>query len=351
MTTATMKAVVLRAFGSADVLRLEDVPRPTPRPDEVLVRVHAVSVNRSLDLGVRAGQRRSRISLPLVLGVDPSGVVAETGADVSDLAVGDRVAVASSIRCQVCRWCVAGDEADCPNGVRIGVDRWGGYAEYVAVPARNAYRIPDAVSFAEATVVMRHFPTAFHLLELAQLRAGEWLLVMGAAGALGSCGVQVGKLLGATVVAGAGASDRVAATRQYGADHGVNYRAADLAAEVERVTDGRGVDVVFENIGDPELWPRAFASLARGGRLVTAGAHAGGVVGLDVRRLYNRRLTVIGGAGANRRDIDRSFAAAASGEIRAIIGRVMPLAIAAEAHRWAEDRHSIGKVILDPTLS
>ncbi len=346
-----MKAIVLREFGGPDALRLEEVPKPTPTPDEVLVQVHSVSVNRTLDLNVRQGEYRSNIKLPLVLGVDPSGVVVEAGSDVNQSRIGDRVAIFSSIRCSTCSFCEAGEEDVCSYTTHIGLDRWGGYAEYVAVPAGNTTLIPPKLSFAEATVITRHVPTAFNLLEnKADLKAGEWVLVMGAAGGLGSSGVQVGKFLGAKVIAGAGSDERVAAALSYGADFGINYRRENLEQGVLRITKGRGVDVVFENIADPTLWPGSFNSLAHAGRMVTAGAHGGGKVTLNVQQLYLRRLRIIGAPGSHFRDVERSLEAAASGKIRACIDRVMPLREAATAHRLIEDNQTLGKIILDPTL-
>ena len=217
------------------------------------------------------------------------------------------------------------------------------------MPAENAFAIPERVSFADATVITRHFPMAFNLLvNKAELQAGEWVLVMGAAGALGSSGVQVAKMLGARVIAGAGSDERVAVALGYGADFGVNYRQRDLAKEVMRITGGRGADVVYENIADPALWPGAFNSLAWAGRLVTAGGHGGGQVTLDVKKLYLRRMRVIGAAGTNRRDVDRALEAAGKGNIRAIIDRTMPLRDAAAAHRIMEEQQILGKIILEP---
>ena len=159
-----MKAVVLREFGATEVLHIEKVPTLSPGPGEVLVEVHSVSVNRTLDLVVRQGKYPSDIRLPLVLGVDPSGVVTAIGAGVERPKVGERVAVVSMIACGQCRYCQEGEEANCINSRHIGVHRWGGYADYVAVPARNTFSIPERLSFAEATVITRHFPMAFNLL-------------------------------------------------------------------------------------------------------------------------------------------------------------------------------------------
>ena len=343
-----LRAIVIREFGGPDVLRLEDLPRPVPGPGEVLVEVRAVSVNRTLDLRVRRGEYERGATLPHVLGADPSGVIVEAGQQVAR-PVGERVTVSSHVRCGTCQHCRAGEDADCTRSVSIGVQRWGGYAEYVAVPERNAFAIPDALSFAAATVIGRHFPAAFNLAAKGELRAGEWVLVMGAAGGLGSAGVQVAAHLGANVIAAAGADERVAAAVALGARAGVNYRTQDLTSEVRRLTGGRGVDVVFENISDPGLWPKAFASLAPHGRLVTMGSHGGGQVTLDVSRLYLNRLRIVGAAGANRRDIERALRDAASGMFRPMIDRVMPLGEAAAAHRLLEDGAPLGKVLLDPT--
>ncbi|HTM07559.1 MAG TPA: zinc-binding dehydrogenase [Verrucomicrobiae bacterium] len=344
-----MKAILLREFGGPDALRLEEVETPVPAAGEVLVRVETVSVNRTLDLVVRAGKYPSDVKLPLVLGVDPAGVVVAAGEGAIDPPVGARVAVVSMVACGACRYCAEGEEANCMKSRHIGVHRWGGYAEFVAAPVSNAYVIPDNVSFADATVITRHFPMAFNLLvNKAELKSGEWVLIMGAAGALGSSGIQVAKMLGANVIAGAGSDERVAIAKGYGADYGVNYRAQDLAKSVMEITGGRGADVVYENIADPTLWPGAFNSLAWAGRLVTAGGHGGGQVALDVKRLYLRRMKVLGAAGTNRRDVERALAAAAADNIRAIIERTMPLSAAAEAHRIMEEDRILGKIILTP---
>jgi NADPH:quinone reductase-like Zn-dependent oxidoreductase len=307
-----------------------------------------VTVNRSLDVDVRRDGARRGVVLPHVPGVDPVGVVAAVADDVGSVSVGDRVAVAPTIRCGSCAFCTAGKESQCPHSRHIGVHRWGGYAELVSAPAKNIIPIPEGLTFTETAVILRHAPTALNLLQsLAQVRPGETVLVMGATGGLGAAGIQVANLLGATVIAGAGAEDRVAAAVANGADHGIDYRANDLTAEVERLTDGRGVDVVFENISDPILWPRAFASIAYGGRMVTAGAHGGGKVELDVRRLYGRRIRIIGGAGATRADNAVVLEAALAGRISARIDRVLPLEAASEAHRLFEDGVSlVGKVVL-----
>jgi NADPH:quinone reductase-like Zn-dependent oxidoreductase len=335
-----MKAIVLREFGPPEVLRLEEMPTPAPGPGEVLIRVHAVSVNRTLDLVVRAGNYAMPVTLPHVLGVDPSGVVTAVGQGVSTRKVGDRVTTMQLLR----------PPTATSGPVLLGVHVWGGYAEYVKVPVQITHPIPDGLDFATATVVARHAPVAFSMLrDDARLGPEDWVLVMGASGGLGSAGVQAAKHLGARVIAAAGADERVRAAVDLGADYGINYRTQDLTAEVRRITGGRGVNVVFENIADAELFPRAFASLARGGRLITAGAHGGGTVPLDVKHLYLNAVTVIGSVGRiTPADLAFGLQAAADGRYRVLIDRVLPLAEAARAHRIVAERTGIGKVVLQP---
>jgi NADPH:quinone reductase len=321
-------------------MRVEEVPAPEPGRGEVLIRVHAVSVNRTLDLVVRAGKYTRPVTLPLVPGVDPAGVIAQLGPGVTNRQVGDRVVTALRVN----------RESQFAAPRLLGVHTWGGYAEYVKAPADNTQLIPGGLDFPTACVVARHAPTAFHLLrDRAKLREGEWVLVMGAAGGLGSAGVQAAKYLGATVIAAAGTDERVKVGLELGADAGVNYRAQDLTAEVLRITQDRGVHVVFENIADPELFPKAFAAIGRHGRLVTAGAHGGGIVALDVNRLYHNQITIIGATGETPTDVKMSLEAAAAGRFKAVIDRLLPLSQAALAHEIVAARSGIGKVVLDAT--
>jgi NADPH2:quinone reductase len=347
-----MKGWVFRAYGSAeDVLNLEELPTPEPGAGEVLVQVRAVTVNRARDLTIIAGRSNVPDRLPMIPGVDPAGVVVAVGSGVTDFAEGDRVAVCSRTHCGACADCKDGRQGDCRNGHMIGIHAWGGYAEYCCAPAVNCEPLADALSFGEAAVVMRHFPTAFQLLDdKAGLRAGEWVLVMGAGGGLGSTGVQAAKLMGATVIAGAGADERVQLGLAMGADYGINYRTHDLTEEVMRLTDGRGVNVVFENISDPTTWPKAFASLAYAGRLVTAGAHGGGKVELDASRLYLRRHKIVGGAGASRANVETALKFAGEGRLKVAIEETLPLSSLMDAFARLGAGDVAGKLVIDPAL-
>ena len=344
-----MNAVIIDRFGGPEVMVYRPVPRPSPLPDEVMIEVHAVTVNRTLDIHVRQnGDDRNPI-LPLVLGVDPVGVIVEVGTAVDARRIGERVAFRSPLRCGVCGPCAAGNSADCIKPLHLGIHAWGGYADYVVFPESSVITVPPNLTFPEAAVIFRHFPTAFHLLDCkANVRRGETVLIMGAAGGLGNAGIQVAKYRGARVIAAAGTDAGCALARTLGADETINYRTEDLEARVNALTAGRGVNVVFENVGARELFGAAFRSLGGGGRLVTAGAHAGGDVEIDVKRLYRRKLTLIGGAGSDPQDVDATIEGAARGRLHAAIDRVLPLSEIAEAHRLVDERLVTGKVVLVP---
>jgi NADPH2:quinone reductase len=346
---STMKAIVLSAFGEPDVLTYQDVPMPVPGEGEVLVRILAVSVNRGFDVVTRKGGSPFDIKLPLILGVDPSGEVIEAGPGVDRSRVGQRVFVSGVAGCRECANCKVGKHP-CLKAWRIGVTSPGGYAQYIVVPQFQALPLGHPVDFAEATVIYRHAGAAATEIHTAQLQPGETVLVMGAAGGLGSFLVQMVKSKGATVIAAAGSPERVAAAMRLGADHGIDYRAEPLAERVRTLTGGVGVNLVFENIGEPKLFEAAFDSLADNGRLVTIGAHGGGIVPLDIRKLHMRRLrvlsSVMGSAGPTV--LQDCLSAAARGELRSLIGVRLPLSQAAQGHRLVEEGKLIGKVILEP---
>jgi NADPH:quinone reductase-like Zn-dependent oxidoreductase len=333
-----MKAIVIHKFGDPRVLNLEDVPQPTLEAGEIAIRVRAVTVNQTLDVALRAGKYARRPPLPHVPGSDAAGEVVAVAADVISPKVGDRV---------VCHPIVGRQ----PNGgpKLLGVDIWGTYAEFVKVPASTVQIVPDALDFVTAAVVGRHGPLAFtQLRERAQVKPGEWVLVMGAAGGLGSALVQAAKYLGTRVIAAAGSDARVAAAVKLGADEGINYRSQDLTAEARRITGGAGVNVVLDNIGDPVTFPKAFASLAFQGRLVTAGGHGGGTVPLDVKFLYLNVITIFGNPIDTPDNFRLALQVAAEGKLKVLIDQVLPLEQARRAHEIVEARLGIGKVLLSP---
>ncbi|HEY8691928.1 MAG TPA: zinc-binding dehydrogenase [Chloroflexota bacterium] len=343
-----MQAAVFHEHGGPEVLRIEDVPRPAPGPGEVLVRVRAIAVNRTLDCEVRSRPGAyGPIPMPHILGSGPAGEVAELGEGVQGFQPGDRVVTSNGFRCGTCSSCTSGENNPCLNMRIQGVHTQGGYAEFALAPFRNLLRLPDNLSFEEATALMVMAPTAWHLLiDRAQLRAGETVLILAAGGALGTMGVQVAKLAGARVIAAAGADSKLTKARQLGADEEVNYRTSKMSDEVRRLTDGQGVDVVFENLAVPDLWAESLASAGVGGRIVTAGALGGGSVEMNMRSFYLKQLSLLGSTGAPPRQVQLVYRLAGEGKLHAVIDRCLPLAEASAAQVLVESRDIFGRVVL-----
>ncbi|HKT17579.1 MAG TPA: zinc-binding dehydrogenase [Stellaceae bacterium] len=331
-----MKAMIYREFGPPEVLHYEEVPDPVPGPGEIALEVRACSINRVLDVAVRAGKQPQRkVQLPHVGGVDPVGIVTALGPGVTDRKIGDTVAVFQHIG----------------GGRMFGIHCWGGNARFTKAPVAATCVVPKGVSFADACVLARHAPVAWNLLvHMGKLKAGEWVLVMGAAGNLGSIGIQLAKNLGAKVIACAGSDDRAAIGRALGADHAINYSKHALKQEVMRITEGHGLDMVYDNIANAEPTARAIEALAYDGRLVTAGAHGGPVVPVNFFHVYDHRITIMGSPQSRPEDAMPALDAAAQGKMRVLVERVMPLGEAAAAHRLVESSPATGKVILDPSL-
>src|ERR1700732_3550001 len=283
-----MRAIVIHHYGPPEVLRYEEVPDPQPRAGEIRIRVHAATVNRVLDVSLRAGKEMARgATLPLIPGVDCAGTVDAVGPQVSRWRAGDRVAAAGFMPLQLCAEDGSGYSG--PTGM-MGIKRPGGFAELVAVPACAGVAVPQKLDFHRAAVVMRHVPTAWNLLvHVAALKAGETVLIMGAGGNLGTIGIQIAKnVIGARVIAAAGSDERTTLGKKLGADHAINYTTHNIYDEVMRITGGKGVDVLYDNIANPAVLPIAFRSIGMDGRLVTAGAHAGPDVTLAFSHLYHK---------------------------------------------------------------
>ena len=345
-----MKAVVMKAFGGPEALSYEEIDTPKVGPDDVLVEVNAVSINRTFDIYLRENTYAYTPELPHILGVDPSGTIVEVGENVTDRKVGDRV---------FCSLFVPTTRPDPYMTIPglgpvdfLGVTIWGGNAQYVRTVASRTVPIPDNLTFHEATVIGRHLGTAVNQVEnVLGITGDDTVLVMGATGGLGAACIQVAKWAGATVIAAAGSDDRVEATLGLGADHGINYRTQDLTEEILKLTDGQGVTGVCDSVADPTTFNQVIHSMARGATLVTAGNASGTAdVPLSVRRLYLYMLHIVGEPREAPGGLEDAFVRAGEGGVKVLIDQEMPLSAAADAHRRVESREGTGKVVLDPTL-
>ena len=340
-----MKAVVFRQHGGPEVLEYTDVPEPSIRADEVLIEVRACALNH-LDVWTRGGLPGIKIPLPHILGNDIAGVVREVGALAVWIHPGDEVMVQPGVSCGHCVECLHGRDNFCRDYDMLGYRRDGGYAQFVAVPAVNVIPKPQRLSWEEAAALPLVTVTAWHMLVTrAQVQPGEDVLVHAAGSGVGSIGIQVAKLRGARVIATAGADDKLAKAKELGADEVINYRNEDWPKEVRRLTERRGVDVVFEHTG-AATWTGSIASLRNNGRLVTCGATSGYDAQTDIRQIFYRHLTILGSFMGTKAELLEAMKFVERGLIRAVVDQSMPLAEARRAHELMEDRAQFGKLVL-----
>ena len=339
-----MKAVIFSEHGGPEVLRYADVPEPAIGARDVLVRVRACALNH-LDLWVRRGLPGRNIPLPHIPGSDISGEVARIGAEVTNVRVGDRVLLAPGLSCGQCEACVSGRDSFCKDYVLFGTSVPGGCAEFVRSPSVNVIPIPGNLTFEEAAAVPLVFQTAWHMLfNRARLRPAEEVLVIAAGSGVGSAAIQIAKAAGARVIATAGSEPKLAKAKALGADEAVLH-GGDFAREVKRLTGGRGVDVVFEHVGQA-TWDQSIFSLKPGGRLVTCGATTGFDAKININYLFVRQLSVLGSFMGFKSELFAALELFKRGLLKPVIDCVMPLERAAEAHKRLENREQFGKVVL-----
>lgn len=340
-----MKAVVFHEFGGVDVLMVEEVDDPRPRPGEVVVDITASALNH-LDVDIREGVSRFPVEPPFVLGIEVAGRIAELGEGVEGWQVGDRVMAFLLDTCGRCRYCATGRESLCLTPGFVGFSTGGGYAEKLACSARHLIRIPDEVSDVDAAALQIAFGTAWHMLfTRARLQPAETLMINSVGSGIGSAAVQLAKLAGAFVIGNASSDDKLELATGLGMDVGINYRTQDVVEEVMRATGGAGVDVVFEHVGG-ESFQFALDSLAKDGRLVTCGAHAGEVVPFDIIPFFRAQRSVIGSFIFTREEVGKCLALAARGLIKPLVHSTFPLDQARDAMALMERREHFGKIVL-----
>lgn len=343
----TMKAAAIEGHGGVEVFRVTDLPEPIINDNEVLVRVKACALNH-LDVWVRRGLPGVQLVMPHVLGCDISGVVEKVGRLVTTAKQGDEIVLSPGLSCMHCEYCLSARDNLCAAYDILGYRANGGYAEFVKAPSVNVIPKPRNLSFEEASTIPLVFLTAWHMLVgRVQLKAGETMLVHAAGSGVGSAAIQIGKLLGARVLATASTEEKLIKARSLGADETINYQQDDFLDAVKSHTAKRGVDVVFEHTGE-STWEKSVRSLTRGGRLVTCGATSGFKGNLDIRYLFARQIALYGsymGAKIELLEVMRFFE---DGRLKPVVDRVLPLEKAAEAHEVIEDRGQFGKVVLVP---
>jgi NADPH2:quinone reductase len=321
-----MKAAVYYENGPPDVLKYEDVPDPPCHPKGIVIRVEAVAIEGGDTLNRLGG---ALMTTPHVVGYQAAGEVIEVGAEVASFKVGDRVCTLSG---------------------------WGSHAELRAVPARSAWKIPAGLSTKEASLVPVTFGTAEDcLFEFGRLKAGEIVLVQAGGSGVGVAAIQLAAKAGASMVIATASSDaRLEKLKAFGMTHGINYKTHDVVAEVMRITDNKGADVVVDPVGGPTL-QGSILSLAYRGRVSSVGQAGRESQKMDLSTLMGGNRTISGvflGAEIATERVQKSITSlldrVAKGELKAVIDREFPLSEAAAAHAYIESRQAVGRVLLIP---
>jgi NADPH:quinone reductase-like Zn-dependent oxidoreductase len=340
-----MKAVRFHQHGGPEVLRYEDAPEPDLAPGEVLVRVRACALNH-LDLWARRGLPNVRTPMPHITGSDVAGEVVSSSA--ADVPTGRRVMLQPGVSCGRCAACLSGTDNECARYEVLGyVSHAGGYAELVKVPVQNLISIPDEIDFVKAAAFPLTFLTAWHMLMTrAGLKRGEDVLVLAAGSGVGQAAIQIACLHGARVFATAGSDDKLERARALGAFAVIHHHQQDIAEEIKRLTNRRGVDVVIEHVGEA-TWAKSVRSLARGGRLVTCGATTGANGAINLNALFGKQLTIQGSYMGTKGELMHAARFFFAGQLDPVIDRTFPLAEAAEAHSWMEESGQFGKIVLE----
>lgn len=328
-------------------MEVGEAPEPVPAHGTVVVEVRAVALNH-LDLWVRRGLPGLDLRLPHIGGSDVAGVVHTVGPGVEGWAAGDSVLVNPSLYCDACDYCRRGDHPLCTSFQILGEHVPGGAAELVRVPARNVYPKPVNLDFPAAAAVPLVWQTAWRALtSRGRLQAGESLLVTGASGGVATAAIQIGESLGARVIAVTSGAENTRRALEIGAHHVIDRLADDLVSGARDATEGKGVDVVLDSVGEA-MWTPLLRCLGRAGRLVTYGATTGARVGLDVRHVFWKQLEVIGSTMGSQSEFEAVLAQVAAGRFRPIVDSVSSLAEIRQAHERLETGSVFGKLVLTP---
>ncbi len=331
-----MKAIRYHEFGGVDVLRYEDVPDPEIGDNEVLVKVKASSLNQ-LDLRLRSGKSPRPVDLPHIGGVDISGEVEQFGKGVKGMKKGEHVLIDPTVK------------TDGPPKV-VGVNLQGGFAEYVKVPSKNIVPIPESLSFNDASTLPICYVTAWYaFFERGNLKSGNTVLIHAAGSGTGVAAIQIAKQFGVKIIATAGTDEKLSKARELGADETINYNSMDFEEEVKRLTQKRGVDLIFDQIG-ASVWEKNMQCLAPRGGILLVGVVGGGVTSFNIGQAIVKDISIMGVTvfNAPRRNLESVITLAAEGKIKPVIDRAFPLSEAAKAQKLLEDRTQFGKVILNP---
>jgi len=341
-----MKANRIHQHGDLDVLSIDEIAKPTPSESQVLVQVKAAALNH-LDLFVRKGI--PGVPLPLVLGSDGAGVIAEIGTNINNFNIGDEVIIVPFKTCETCEFCNSGQEQLCKKYYIRGEHLDGCQSEYVAINENYILPKPANISFPEAAAFPLAYMTAYHMLKTkADLQAKQSVLIWGASSGIGSGAIQIAKNIGAKTITTVSSDDNKHYAKNLGADFVINYKDEKVAEIITEITEGKGVDVVFEHPGK-STFLTSMRVLKTGGKIVTCGATTGPIINLDLRHVFIKHQQIIGSTMGNKNDLIELIELINQNKIKPIVSKTLPYTEIKEAHRILEESKQLGKIVIEFT--
>ncbi len=344
-----MKATLFRQHGGPETLEYTEFPTPEPKPGEALVRLHAAALNR-MDVMVRNGWPGLRLELPHINGADGAGEILAIREPVppgSSLKIGSHVVINANLGCGGCDYCLAGWDNMCRNWHLLGETIRGTYAEYVCLPLRQLYKLPDDFDYHSAAAAALVYQTAWHsLVTRGQLSAGETVLIVGAGGGVNTASIQVAKLGGARVIVVGSNQDKLASAESIGADILVDRSKSDeWSRTVLSATNKRGVDIVVDNVGSTFM--QSIRCLKKGGRLLTVGNSAAPRFEIDNRYIFAKHISIIGSTMSNLDDFSTVMDLIVAGKLKPVMDKTYPLKDAAAAQERLWNGENFGKITLE----
>ncbi|WP_457625623.1 zinc-binding dehydrogenase [Persephonella sp.] len=339
-----MKAAFYTEHGSYENIKIGILPDPQINDNEVLVRVKAFSLNH-LDVWVMEGKYPAEIPMPHVFGSDASGIVEKVGKCVKHIKPGDKVIVYPGISCGVCERCLSGQDNLCSQYFLLGVLNNGVSAEYVKVPGINLFKIPDDLSFEEAASIGITYTTMWHsLVTRSNIKAGDTVLIHGGGSGVGTAGIQIAKMFGATVITTVGDDWKVEKARQIGADYIINYKNLNFVDAVKQITEGKMCDIVIDHIGK-ETFQSSIDCAKRGGSVVTFGATTGGEATVVLRKIFGKNLRIHGVYMGTKGEVAR-YLKFFPNPLKPVIDSVFELDNVQEAYKKLLSRQFFGKIVV-----
>jgi len=339
-----MQAIYIDGHGGNEVVHVGERPTPGRKTGEVLIRMQASTLNQ-VDLYMRNSGAGITHQLPQNMGIEGFGHVAECDAD-SGFQVGDAVIIHPAISCGVCEFCERGDDVLCTRISFVGEHRDGAWSEWLCVPQHNVMAAPAYLSATEAAALAVTHLTAWRMVVTqGQIKPGQTVLVFGIGGGVSVAALQLAQAMGARVIVTSRHAHKLERALAMGAAHGIHTPDQDIVQRVMSFTEGRGVDLVIENIGEA-VWGAAMKSLVRGGRLVTCGATSGDQPAADLRRIFIRQLQILGSTLGNRHELHALLAFCEAHQLRPVIDKTYAMEEVHDALDMLSNAEQFGKIAL-----